>query len=313
MTNKRDRSDDDLPEDLTCPITRTMFQDPVLVFDSGHTYERSAILSHFDRKSTDPITGLALSDTRVVTNWVVRKGVQAYLDSHPDVTPDGWDSRELLGPQEVLPQNEFAKNKFATLQQLHILRWLSPILRNRWSFNERPEDWSGVELENGQVVGLDLESIGTQTAAFWAQLKSFPSLKELDLNNNELTSLPAEIGQLTSLTVLDLSDNELTSLPTEIGQLTSLESLYLSRNQLTSLPAEIGQLTSLTELHLSGNRLTTVPYEIGLITSLVRLDLTNNKLTSMPAAIWNKCADDCHLDVDNDVGLDDDPLTWPIT
>ena len=382
MTNKRDRSDDDLPEDLTCPITRTMFQDPVLVFDSGHTYERSAILSHFDRKSTDPITGLALSDTRVVTNWVVRKGVQADLDSHPDVTPDGWDSRELLGPQEVLPQNEFAKNKFATLQQLHILRWLSPILRNRWSFNERPEDWSGVELENGQVVGLDLESIGTQTAAFWAQLKSFPSLKELDLNNNELTSLsaeigqltsleilnlvgneltslpaeigqltslrdlyldgneltslpaemgqltslkwlhlsdneltslPAEIGQLTSLTVLDLSDNELTSLPTEIGQLTSLESLYLSRNQLTSLPAEIGQLTSLTELHLSGNRLTTVPYEIGLITSLVRLDLTNNKLTSMPAAIWNKCADDCHLDVDNDVGLDDDPLTWPIT
>ena len=376
MTNKRDRSDDDLPEELTCPITRTMFRDPVMVVDSGHTYERIAILSHFERNGAkDPFTNCALSDTRVVTNWAVRQIVQAWLDSHPGVTPDGWDSRALLDPHEVLPQFKFAT-------QLHILRGLSPTLRNRWSFNERPEDWSGVELENGQVVGLDLESIGTQTAAFWAQLKSFPSLKELDLNNNELTSLsaeigqltsleilnlvgneltslpaeigqltslrdlyldgneltslpaemgqltslkwlhlsdneltslPAEIGQLTSLTVLDLSDNELTSLPTEIGQLTSLESLYLSRNQLTSLPAEIGQLTSLTELHLSGNRLTTVPYEIGLITSLVRLDLTNNKLTSMPAAIWNKCADDCHLDVDNDVGLDDDPLTWPIT
>ena len=370
-------TNDDLPEELTCPITRTMFRDPVMVVESGHTYERSDVLSHFERNGAkDPYTNCALRDTRVVTNWAVRKGVRAYLDSHPDVTPDGWDSRELLSPQEVLPQNKFAKNKFATLQQLHILRGLSPILRNRWSFNERPEDWSGVELENGQVVGLDLESIGTQTAAFWAQLKSFPSLKELDLNNNKLTSLPAEIGQLTSLWVLNLVGNELTSLPAEIGQLTLLTELYLDGNQLTSLPAEIGQLTAMRVLHLSdnqltsllaeigqltslrklnlsgnqltslpaeigqltllevldlrdnqltsvpteigqlsslewlslsNNQLTTVPYEIGLITSLVRLDLTNNKLTSMPAAIWNKCADDCHLDVDDDVGLDDDP------
>ena len=37
------------PEVLMCPITRTMFRDPVFVFDSGHTYERSAILSHFER------------------------------------------------------------------------------------------------------------------------------------------------------------------------------------------------------------------------------------------------------------------------
>ena len=134
----------------------------------------------------------------MVTNWAVRKGVRAYLDSHPDVTPDGWDSRELLSPQEVLLQN-----KFATLQQLHILRGLSPILRNRWSFNERPEDWKGVELENGQVVGLVLGSINlssnsTPQTAFWAQLKSFPSLKRLNLNHNKLTSVPAEIGQLKS-------------------------------------------------------------------------------------------------------------------
>ena len=34
------------PEELICPITRTMFRDPVMVVDSGQTYERSAILSH---------------------------------------------------------------------------------------------------------------------------------------------------------------------------------------------------------------------------------------------------------------------------
>ena len=35
------------PEELMCPITRAVFRDPVMVVDSGHTYERSAILSHF--------------------------------------------------------------------------------------------------------------------------------------------------------------------------------------------------------------------------------------------------------------------------
>jgi len=47
----------DEPEELLCPITRSMFRDPVVLFDSGHTYERSAILSHFDRNGAkDPLT-----------------------------------------------------------------------------------------------------------------------------------------------------------------------------------------------------------------------------------------------------------------
>ena len=50
------------------------------------------------------------------------------------------------------------------------------------------------------------------------------SLEMLVLGGNQLTSVPAEIGQLTSLTELDLDYNQLTSVPAEIGQLTSLES-----------------------------------------------------------------------------------------
>ena len=57
-------------------------------------------------------------------------------------------------------------------------------------------------------------------------------------------------AQLTNLKRLDLDDNQLTSLPPEIGQLTNLHQLDLYNNQLTSLPAEIGQLTNLRELSL---------------------------------------------------------------
>ena len=70
-------SDADLvvePEVLLCPITRIMFRDPVVVVESGHTYERSAVLSHFDRNGAkDPLTRRALSSTKVMTNWVVRQ------------------------------------------------------------------------------------------------------------------------------------------------------------------------------------------------------------------------------------------------
>ena len=218
-------SDADLdaePEVLMCPITRTMFRDPVMAVESGHTYERSAILSHFERNGAkDPLTNRALSSTKVMTNWAVRQFAQDWLDRHPDVTPDGWDSRELLEPS-----SDDGTRTFDDEGVLRTWRAMCPELQERWPEAARPEDWEGVTMENGRVVELELEDFGLTGA------------------------VPAEIGQLTSLRVLNLSDNQLTSLPAEIGQLTSLEVLDLDDNQLTSLPAEIGQLTSLTELDL---------------------------------------------------------------
>ena len=64
----------------------------------------------------------------------------------------------------------------------------------------------------------------------------------MHLGGNQLTSVPAEIGQLTSLELLGLGGNQLTSVPAEIGQLTSLEYLWLSGNKLTSVPAAIREL-----------------------------------------------------------------------
>jgi leucine-rich repeat protein SHOC2 len=276
-------SDADLdaePEVLMCPITRTMFRDPVVVVESGHTYERSAILEHFDRNGAkDPLTGLALSSTRVMTNWAVRQIVQDWLDRHPDVTPDGRDSRELLEPS--------SDDGTRTFDDEGVLRtWLAmcPELQERWSEDEQPEDWVGVTMENGRVMQLELQAFGL-SGAVPAEIGQLTSLRLLNLRGNQLTSLPAEIGQLTFLTELNLNDNQLTSLPAEIGQLTSLEKLDLAFNQLTSVPAEIWQLTSLTHLNLSGNQLTSLPAEIGQLRSLEWLNLRGNQLTSLPAEI----------------------------
>ena len=275
------------PEELMCPITRTVFRDPVFVVDSGHTYERSAILSHFERNGAkDPLTRRALSSTKVMTNWAMRNVVQAWLDKHPGVTPDGWDSRELLEPSKDDGTRSFDDE--GDVGVLRTWRAMCPELQERWPEAARPEHWEGVTMENGRVVELELEEFGL-TGAVPAEIGRLSALRELDLDDNELTSVPAEIGQLTSLRELKLDDNQLTSVPAVIWQLAALRQLDLSDNQLTSLPAEIGQLTALVKLNLGGsrggNRLTSVPVEIGQLTLLEHLDLSDNQLTCLPAEI----------------------------
>ena len=97
---------------------------------------------------------------------------------------------------------------------------------------------------------------------------------------------------------MDLYGNQLTSVPAEIGQLTSLEELYLGGNQLTSVPAEIGQLTSLEQLASAqsadelagGDRAAHLAGELWL---------SDNKLTSLPAAIRELEAAGCEVDMDD--------------
>ena len=271
------------PELLMCPITRAVFRDPVMVVDSGHTYERSAILSHFERNGAkDPLTRRALSSTKVMTNWAMRNVVQAWLDKHPGVTPDGWDSRELLEPSKDDGTRIFDDE--GDVEVLRTWRAMCPELQGRWPEAARPEHWEGVTMENGRVVELSLEDFGL-TGAVPAEIGRLSALRVLNLGVNKLTSLPAEIGQLTSLEGLYLYGNQLTSVPAEIGQLTALEELYLHDNQLTSLPAEIGQLTSLTVLDLGENQLMSLPAEIWQLTSLQGLNLGFNPLTSLPSEI----------------------------
>ena len=283
------------PEELMCPITRTMFRDPVFVVDSGHTYERSAILSHFERNGAkDPLTRRALSSTKVMTNWAVRQIVQDWLDKHPDVTPDDWESRDLVEPSK--DDGTVRNDEGGDAGVLRTWRAMCPALQERWPEAARPEHWEGATMENGRVVELVLEEFEL-TGAVPAEIGRLSALRELWLTDNKLTSLPAEIGQLTSLQVLSLSHNQLTSVPAEIGQLISLTELNLTCNQLTSLPAEIWHLTTLRELSLFHNKLTSVPAEIGQLTALEGLDIRDNQLTTLPAAIRELRAAGCRVTV----------------
>jgi hypothetical protein len=82
------------------------------------------------------------------------------------------------------------------------------------------------------------------------------------IRNNQLITIPAEIGHLVNLQSFDLSYNQLTTIPAEIGQLVGLHDLYLAANQLTTIPAEIGQLAKLGYLTLWNNPIICIPHTV---------------------------------------------------
>ena len=64
-------------------------------------------------------------------------------------------------------------------------------------------------------------------------------MKSLNLETNQLATLPESIGQLACLIYLELNNNHLTRLPESIGELESLGYLNLKRNYLTIPPIQL--------------------------------------------------------------------------
>ena len=101
------------PEDLTCPITKLMFRDPVFVAGSGNTYERDAIETFWrDRRDRrDPLTNARLKNANLFTNWTKRREVDAWLTRHPTQTPEGWTSRTAPPPLEARDARAAARRR----------------------------------------------------------------------------------------------------------------------------------------------------------------------------------------------------------
>ncbi|XP_040541666.1 E3 ubiquitin-protein ligase LRSAM1 isoform X1 [Gallus gallus] len=110
-------------------------------------------------------------------------------------------------------------------------------------------------------------------------LLSLITVKVLDLHDNQLASLPADIGQLTSLQVLNLERNLLKCLPQSIGDLAQLQVLNVKGNKLRELPATVSGLRSLRTLNVSENLLQELPRVLAHVRTLETLTLDASSMT----------------------------------
>jgi len=138
-------------------------------------------------------------------------------------------------------------------------------------------------------------------------------LKVFELPNNDLKSLPTEIGKLINLQELNLFSSGLIEIPAEIGNLVNLQVLYLAFNNITELPPEIGKLINLNKLEIYRDTLLySLPYEIGNLINLDTMYLVGNNFKTLPNSIVNLSPDLLNIAFNkiNPDSLSDEVKAW---
>ena len=79
-------------------------------------------------------------------------------------------------------------------------------------------------------------------ATYYLTMKKYCELHKLKIKFDMIES----VIDIYNITRLNLSNNQLVTLPSELGHLSSLKYLDLEKNQLVTLPSELGNLSSLS-------------------------------------------------------------------
>lgn len=250
-------------------------------FTASRAYQTSAYLTLGERSSGPKTTA--------------RKGTLTSLEVARQTTQPDTVKRILLGMQELTSVPEIIY-RFTNLEELDLSGneltdipaavWALPHLKRLGLMGNRlkPEGLAQIP-QNDHLDFLNLQ---------YNQLKSVPTTLA---NNRRLTSLwlghndlsagldTKPLQRLRQLQDLNLYNTRLTALPRSMGRLKKLQILDLYYNQLQTLPRQMARLRRLQQLAVAHNRLKALPDRLGKMRRLEKIYVHHNDLTGLPRSL----------------------------
>ncbi|GMI08986.1 hypothetical protein TrVE_jg11434 [Triparma verrucosa] len=128
----------------------------------------------------------------------------------------------------------------------------------------------------GNLTGLSKLNLECNRLRRIPETLSRLTIKALNLNSNDLVTLPHCISSMPNLSQLSCNDNKLKYLPGSISESNTLQAIHVCNNRIMELPDTLGQLTTLTNLWLDFNNLTALPMSFHKLDRLTELKMEGN-------------------------------------
>ncbi len=178
--------------------------------------------------------------------------------------------------------------RFVNLKQISLNR--NPYLDLNHTFNI---------LSNLPIIFLNLQdNLLNKLPANIAKLKK---LEDFNLTGNSIkhNQTFTYLNKLPNLKSLWLNRNKLKKLPKGLFTLEKIKNLYLEHNQLKSISLEISKLKNVWIIHAGHNNFTELPKAFATVPKLLLLHINNCKISSIPEIYATKTSHIMGLILDN--------------
>ena len=136
------------------------------------------------------------------------------------------------------------------------------------------------------VKSLDLSD--QKLSQISADIIKLTNLEKIDISSNpdlDLVQTFDILKQIGSLKILWLTDGKIKAIPDNISQLKNLEELWLDDNELTSFPEPVKQLRNLKYLRLFSNKIKNISFKKQELPNLTYIDLCYNEFETFPVQL----------------------------
>jgi len=214
LLNKRDREHlrEVVPSSFFCPISHELMEDPVIVVETGQTYERNRIEQWFKDNSRDPLTNQHLHKRTLTPNIALRNTIEDFTKTHQV-------RKSLMGSIDIsnVVLSDYRRNQVKKTFKVSVLG--GPGVGKTSLIRKIIYDQFNSDVSS--TVGIDIETVAVKLGGRVVKLVFWDTAGQENFNSMTFTHIR---GSNAILTVYDLSMPK--------------ETLACAQKQLLSAPVE---------------------------------------------------------------------------